>query len=121
MKITKKQFVKEWINDLRSGKFRKCTGKLYKNGCYCALGVACKTGERLGIPGGGFAKYHDDNSQTRNDYSPGLWFEKIMGTDDPFVLTVSKSKFTVIDLNDAYKYKLRDIADALERTYLKRK
>jgi len=34
-----KEFGEKWVKALRSGDFKKCIGKLYKNGSYCALGV----------------------------------------------------------------------------------
>lgn len=130
MKISKKRFVTEWIKDLRSGKFRKTTKRLYNDGCYCALGVACKTGERLGIPDAAFVKpsplgseytYTSNfRSQTRKDYTPGEWFEDIMGEGDP-VLKTDSDKVSVSELNDNFGYSFKEIADCLEHTFLKRK
>ena len=38
----KKTFKKQWVEALRSGKFRQGAGALYEDRTYCCLGVLCK-------------------------------------------------------------------------------
>lgn len=37
-----KEFAEKWLAALRSGEYRQGKEVLMANGCYCALGVACK-------------------------------------------------------------------------------
>lgn len=45
--MTPEEARKEWVKDLRSGKFTQTTGSLFRDGGRCCLGVACATYERV--------------------------------------------------------------------------
>lgn len=36
-----KEIKKDWINALKSGKYKQGQGKLRDNNCYCCLGILC--------------------------------------------------------------------------------
>jgi hypothetical protein len=61
---------REWVRDLRSGKFKRGTGSLQTGDYFCCLGVAVKTCERL------------------TGYFPVVYHEKLLGSflsDQPWV------------------------------------
>jgi hypothetical protein len=41
--------IKQWIIDLRSGRYPQCRKSLKRAGSYCILGVLCKTVEEMKI------------------------------------------------------------------------
>ena len=121
MEITREKFVKEWVKDLRSGKFvqsrNELSTELSKDGkCkygYCCLGVACETGQRLGIIGANW-----NNGQLRTSELPGIWFETIVGRRNPDVSDDKGIKRDLVYLNDIVKMNFNAIADMIERQFL---
>lgn len=112
--ISKKMFVKEWIKDLRSGKFKQKTGCLSDGkGKYCCLGVAQITAQRLGIVKDAF-----DGECDINDGSPKRQFWiKYFGTRNPEV-SYKNAKTDLISMNDSLHCSFKTIADSLEKTFV---
>ena len=124
-KLTRQQFVREWVAALRSGKFAQTTGRLHKTPdpsgvyghptrrTYCCLGVACEVarahGSRLAARDLG-----------RDGVVPRDWLKKFLGSTDP-ELRYSKAaagRVRASVLNDRKKLSFRQIASAIERTFL---
>jgi hypothetical protein len=118
MKITKERFVKEWIKDLTSGKYQQCGGQLSVDNKYCCLGVACKTGQRLGIKEAEFTKNFKEYSQIETSEKPGKWLEEILGTSCPDIPDENGHERDAILRNDIDKWSFKEIADGLKRKYL---
>ena len=131
VKITRKEFVKEWVKDLRSGKYSQVCEVLKgktKGGRtgYCCLGVAFRTAQRIGLdPDGKLeAELIDKDNSIRGGLElPRAWFRKIMGTDNPDIVINDETDFSVScsDANDDHNCSFRTIADALEVKYVKGK
>ncbi len=124
MSITKEEFVREWVKDLRSGRYGQMQKQLgdIDNNRYCCLGVACLTGARLGIEGAGLVRdslYQDPASNYESRKIPSLWFEDIMGDSDPFITLLGGTQ-SCSSANDLLCLTFEEIADALEATYLGR-
>lgn len=131
-KITRKEFVKEWVKDLRSGKYSQVCDVLKgktKGGRtgYCCLGVSFRTAQRLGLdPKGELeAELVDIDKSIRGGLEiPGEWLEKIMGSNNPSIEISNKGDTFPVDCseaNDEYKCSFKTIADALETKYVKGK
>ena len=102
-KITRKKFIKEWIKDLESGKYEQCLGRLSDGSDgYCCLGVACRTGQRLGIKSAKFGQ-----GQNMSSGVPGGWFEKIMGCKN-LDLTYRSQITSATELNDKYRLSFKE-------------
>lgn len=115
--MDKETFVKEWVADLRSGKFKQGEGQLVTpEGSYCCLGVACETAVRLGIQDNGA------DMQGQESY-PDDWFYNLLGLPlsyqhaDCHVL-YEGLKTTLTDLNDGGVLSFADIANVIEENYL---
>lgn len=54
--------VQEWIDALKSGKFKQTDGVLFNKSSYCCLGVLCRIGK---------AKFHSD--ENNGGYGPSFW------------------------------------------------
>jgi hypothetical protein len=46
-KEQQEEILREWLADMRSGKFKQGAGRLECNGLNCCLGVLCRTFDRL--------------------------------------------------------------------------
>lgn len=117
--ITRKKFVVEWVKDLRSTNIRQGSGRLSRRSVEgqvveaCCLGIACLTGQRLGIKGSQFGE-----DQSCFGAWPGAWFIDLMRTHNPQIL-IKSEVITCIDANDEKHYSFNEIANALEATYLR--
>lgn len=110
MKINQKQ-LKIWISALRSGYFKQTKGSLQNGGRYCCLGVACK----VLIPESKQYKSYGNQllggTPVIQGYAPkwlikiSLEVEKITGTN-------------LVEYNDVYKFKFKEIADLLEQLFV---
>lgn len=108
-----KKFAKKWINALRSGKFKQCSGELkkHKTSEYCCLGVACAIAginkpllNGVGLP----TELTDKQQKTL----PPFFREESNGGNKDCLGYMSE----LADLNDngkSFKY----IADMLERKF----
>lgn len=115
-------FVKEWISDLRSGKFSQCQGSLKVDNFdgtvgYCCLGVACETAIRLGI-----INTFDDGRNVWGDDFPGGWFQNFFSGNesdsfDP-AITINNQTCSCSEANDDIGASFAEIAQALENKYL---
>ena len=119
VKITKNQFIEEWQKDLRSGNYNQGEGRLcsleedYSK--YCCLGIACLTGQRLGIEG---SQWSEDTQLHASAY-PGDWFLDLLGSTDPIVEYYDigeqeAEEESLSGLNDNHRFSFDDIADALD-------
>ena len=118
--IDKKTFVREWIKDLRSGKFKQTQRQLCKkvNGTptYCCLGVACVTGKRLGLS----KKAFDHNTEHGSGSPKHAWFMNLFdGNTNPEIILPDKTSTNCMAANDNLGLSFLQIADGLERKYLK--
>ena len=116
MTITRNQFIDEWQKDLRCGKYKQSKGCLSDSkDNYCCLGVACKTGHRLGIQEASL----DTGEQDPDDAMPGDWFRDLMGSFDPTVRTEGEYEDEDIEhlttLNDEQDWDFDMIADGLDQ------
>lgn len=78
-----KVFGKKWVKALRSGKHKKITGTLEREGCYCANGLAYKA-NGLRVKGCYFyvgRKQHSGYIQQNNPI-PVRLFERIVHLND---------------------------------------
>ena len=119
-KITPTRFVREWIKDLRSGKYKQGKGALKTvnfDGSigYCCLGVACLTAHRLNIRA---SKRENPADNLAGDGYPGSWLKKLLGSVNPELTFTPEFHTTCSLANDHFDKSFEDIADALERTYL---
>lgn len=102
-----KENIRKWVKALRSGRYVQGKGQL-KGAGYCCLGVACEL------------ELAEPNSERSWAAFPTRGsMEKSMGLcPDPKVRT-NNGYITVARLNDEENYSFEEIADAIERTYLK--
>lgn len=95
-----------WINELRSGKWRQTKEALQKSNAYCCLGVACK----ITIPTEDIEK----NGSTMTGLNPEdqskspFWLKRINEKME------NSLGVTLVDLNDCYGYKFNEIADVIQ-------
>lgn len=117
--IDVKTFVREWVKDLRSGKFKQTQSQLCKkvNGTptYCCLGVACVTGKRLGL-----SKKAFDDATRQNGGSPNhKWFKELFDNISNPTIKLANGKLSdCMTANDNLGMSFDQIADGLERQYL---
>lgn len=129
-----KERIKLVVDALRSGKFRQGTGRLAsydaksKKVRYCCLGVACEVARANGLVLGREPHRNYINGSTHYSYGPSrqsgilphevmVWLGLEVG--DP-ILTYDDDGHveSATALNDELLLSFRQIADALERTYL---
>lgn len=130
-----KEAIKEWISDLKSGKYKQSFGALKKpDGGYCCLGVACETYKKLTGKGTwvgndeddfSFVIYGIDDSYTED--SEYLQLPRVVAsyfgfnTPEVDLQIVKESCITysnAIALNDSQYYNFEDIAKMIEDSYL---
>lgn len=113
--IDRNTFIREWVKDLESGGYEQSRWALSRDGGFCCLGIACITGQRLGI-----ARAAWDAGQSRADSFPGEWFYDFVDDSDnaegPRFDDDGKAKYAVI-LNDEEKRDFKYIAQCIRRTY----
>lgn len=124
--IDRKIFVREWIKDLRSGKYKQGKGQLAelkddKPVKFCCLGLACLTAQRLKIPNSEFTKFKSVFGKSRlgqsyDNSTPGEWFANIMGG---WTNPMLDSHNSCVHANDDLNWSFDKIAGALEKLYLK--
>lgn len=101
-----KSDIRKWCKALRSGKYKQARGRLQNENGFCCLGVACKIflPKPQALLFGGLPEQHAE--------AP-LWLKKI---NSDFR---NRSSCYLDDLNDDKNYSFNEIADELERVYLK--
>lgn len=122
--------VRKWVDALRSGDFEQRTGRLNAEGQYCCLGVACELALGDGVkvvktlvePSPYADHYAYDGKATFLPTSVQEWLGII--AEDPSVLFTDPESETevtwgLVGINDGLGASFDQIADALERTYLK--
>lgn len=115
--MANKENIRKWVDALRSGKYKQCTGALTKDGAFCCLGVACETAilDGLKIDKDGFM-YDMEMDVLPNSVT--LWLGLGGGDDDPF-LSVDKEHYcSATNWNDIERKNFEQIAEMIERTYL---
>lgn len=96
-----KEFRDNWLEALRSGKYKQGTGFLHWKGEYCCLGVACKV---LDIPEEAMSDFGEPNSIQHP-------FDKLI----PEPLKQNKRFYMeLIDQNDNENFSFSKIADWIE-------
>lgn len=113
--------LREWVADLRSGKFRQTTGRLFDGTGHCCLGVACESHKR--VTGAGEWQYVEG----------GVW--EYAGVEDVLPPPVAKwlglnenptleseagndcLPPAASELNDSRRWTFTEITDALCRNY----
>lgn len=114
--------IQMWADALRSGEYKQGTGTLKdEDGRYCCLGVACEisglgewdTARRYVISDGSMDGDYDIAFMPQ---SVAEWY----GFENGNVRldTVMGRPEFATTLNDAYRYNFKEIADAIERTFL---
>lgn len=103
--------IKEWIKELRSGRYTRCSGELTDGTNYCCLGVLCQINGLLltkGTATYGRYYYHFQN-ETNADVLPKAFLNYIGLTDN--------QQRALSQMNDGGSTFL-EIADYLERKYV---
>jgi len=112
MKLTKKdkQQIKQWVNALRSGKYKQSIGSLENQHGFCCLGVACK---EL-IPTTEQKLIDDYLVGYVPDYQPKApaWLKNIAFD------FYGKTGFHFETLNDHSDFTFEEISDLIEAVYL---
>jgi hypothetical protein len=119
------EFLKAWVEALRSGRFEQGRGQLrYYSGYgawkHCCLGVACEVGVEMDV-----VETHNDSFHFMLDENEG-WetailppgFAKWIGFEerDPYI---GGGKGTLTNMNDVMNLSFAEIADVIEQTWLK--
>lgn len=111
--------IKKWIAALRSGKYKQTNEALQDTKGYCCLGVACdlfipedKLLKNYGIIAGGMPN--------QQEYAPE-WLKEINADFEKrsFNKRNLNKRVALVTLNDKRKYTFKEIAAALEATYVK--
>jgi len=125
----------EWIKALRSGDYRQGEDYLHTSGTeerFCCLGVACDLAVKEGVitaraahpeSGSGAWNYASDGEESFLPESVRSWLG-LLSADPTVYLDEPLEEFgpataCVTDLNDGERWTFDQIADALERTYLR--
>lgn len=107
------KFIREWVKDLRSGRYSQTQGHLCDRTGYCCLGVACLTAERLGL------KVEDG---WRDNAEKGFYFKNLEGVtfntanDEGYDPVVPRGACS--ELNDNEGLTFNEIADEIEENLL---
>lgn len=126
--VSREAFVSEWCKDLRSGEYLQGKYKLSNSPAttggqrsYCCLGVACLTGQRLGIEEA--AWFDGENTpQSQQGFGsavPGSWFYRLMGFGLGTEIPTHNGLVGLGSMNDELGFTFGQIANALEAAYLK--
>lgn len=120
--------IRKWVDALRSGDYRQGRGAL-RSGyepetSYCCLGVACDVSDVGGWSGNVYRttdEYgHSSSASSVLPYEVADWLD--IGTRDrsnPDLVDIAGDLIDAIAANDSLGWTFDDIADALERTYLR--
>lgn len=107
-KVTKKEFVKAWLEELRSGNYTPCYDEhLIYRGKYDPFGVACVTAVKLGIIPS------VEEGQDLDGISCGAWFDDLFGESDPYV---GSDGWRLGHLWDVKRLSFAEIADEIEES-----
>jgi uncharacterized protein (DUF779 family) len=124
-----KELIKEWINDLRSGKYKQSVGCLMNENGYCCLGVACETYKRLTGKGewvkegliNSFTIYGIDDTYTEDKHVALLpnVVRGFFGFSETNPRLCNGNQCTTC--NDAKHFDFNKIADLIEDTFINEK
>lgn len=109
--INEEEF-KNWLTALRSGEFSQARDRLQGAEGYCCLGVGCVVTvpeEQLQMDGKGQLR----GGMPEEDSAIPTWL-RLINSDFQ-----SRTDVTLVTLNDRYRWTFIQIADALERCYIK--
>lgn len=117
--------IREWVADLRSGKYAQTTNVLRHEDAYCCLGVACETYRRVT----GHGQWKDEDGElyfSANEDLSGAedqtlpeGVQRWLGVEDNDPRPVMDGDPThATELNDNQRLTFAEIAGAVERTYL---
>lgn len=96
------------VNVLRSGKYQQCTGALSRNGCFCALGVACKVAEKGGVE----LEYYGDGELKGSDLlyqSDVRRFFDFLDHTGGYI-----DEYDIVHLNDIEELTFKQLANVIE-------
>jgi hypothetical protein len=127
-----KERIQKWVDALRSGEFKQGRGQLrdktFNNEYrHCCLSVACEvfrreTGRGAWNGNNDFVVHHEDeNLEVASSYLPPSvirWFS--FPYKDPLISNGKSSRYASFR-NDVEKWTFEEIADGIERTYIKEK
>jgi hypothetical protein len=108
----KKKIMQQWVNALRSGKFKQTKNKLHSPALnsYCCLGVLCEIAAKKGICKKQ-GKYFDFCDQTLP--TKVLEWSGIKSHEGAY----NYNNLSLIELNDLAKQNFGQIANIIERNY----
>lgn len=116
--MANKSAIREWVADLRSGKYKQGKEALRRRDRFCCMGVACDTYRR--VTGNGEwdeGLFLDGTGDSREMVLP--WgVQEWLGTNHNPILHFPRATYSCGDANDTRRRTFAEIADALERTYL---
>lgn len=119
--MANKEAIREWIADLRSGKFKQGRGQLRQGDRFCCLGVACETFRR--VTGNGRwveDSFFPDDSELEEVYilpePVAHWLG--FGIDTSPALSFPHGVRYCSEANDDDRKRFSTIAAAIERTFL---
>ncbi len=102
------KMMKLWIKNLRSGEYKQThNGGLKIGSSYCCLGVACDVAKNEGLPRLG------NNGTISRSWDLSQEGRKVFG------LTKCTER-TLIHMNDVKKKSFKDIANFLEKKFIKK-
>jgi len=133
--MVNKQLVKEWVGDLRSGKFAQGRSSLKRGNSYCCLGVMCETYKRLTGKGEWETNIRNEDEFIIYDIDGCMVIDKSL--ESSFPPSVVAGFFGLNDKNpflkpynvtcsmandkgrgEGTRFTFDQIADAIEKTYL---
>lgn len=117
MKVNKK-IIREWVKALRSGKYNQGYGQLYDGKCHCVVGVLCEVAGKSRFYKGKDGFYHYGNVNGHTGYIPEIIRNRV-GIDDLFIKNKDGRRKSIMWLNDVEECDFTQLAELIERNYLK--
>lgn len=119
----KEDIAQRWVDALRSGKYSQAKGSLQKIGGFCCLGVLCEIAVEDGIIPApvvdkGEVAYGGDDELKDTDLPPQS-VEDWSGLDVRKTYVVNGLDETLYGLNDDRGFTFNQIADVIEKAYLR--
>jgi hypothetical protein len=128
--ITREEFIREWVQELRDGDYDQGYNFLHRlatetrdavRDSFCCLGVACEIGLRYGLVARGEDVTHyvsigyDDGTSTLLPMAFAQW----LGLEQDPMVRVDSDWEPVSTLNDDAGWTFPKLADVIEETYLR--
>lgn len=117
-------FIRAWIDALRSGEYKQTTGRLRNCYGYCALGVGCDVARKMGLTYFNWELLSTECSSVLHDHysfggltgQPPSDIENLYKKpqDDVYMRTITNR---IMNWNDELELSFEQIANALEAEY----